>query len=66
MDVQRLRVRNAHQEQEKLKKLKEKQEAAFWLKEQRREQKALDETGQVIFIRQQEQQKSETEDGTYL
>ncbi|AHF07785.1 flagellar FliJ family protein [Desulfitobacterium metallireducens] len=66
VDVQRLRVRNAHQEQEKLKKLKEKQEAAFWLKEQRREQKALDETGQVIFIRQQEQQKSETEDGTYL
>lgn len=65
VEEQRLRVKSAHQEQEKLKKLKEKQEAVFWLKEQRREQKALDEAGQVIFIRQMEQQKSEVEDGTY-
>lgn len=65
VDEQRLRVIKAHQEQEKFKKLKEKQEAVFWLNEQRREQKALDEAGQVIFIRQQEQQKSEAEDGIY-
>lgn len=52
VEEQRLRVKSAHQEQEKLTKLKEKQEAAFCLNEQRREQKALDEAGQVIYIRQ--------------
>jgi flagellar FliJ protein len=65
VEEQRIRVKSAHQEQEKLTKLKEKQEAAFWLKEQRREQNALDEAGQVIFIRKMEQQKSKIEDGTY-
>lgn len=66
VEEQRLRVMKAHQEQEKLEKLKEKQEAAFWIKEQRREQSVLDETGQVIFRRQQEQQEYEAEDGTHL
>lgn len=66
VEGQRLRVRTAHQEQEKLKKLKVKQEAAFWLKEQRREQNVLDEAGQVIFRRQQEQHEYEAEDGIHL
>ncbi|HVJ49545.1 flagellar export protein FliJ [Desulfitobacterium sp.] len=65
VEEQRLCVRTAHQEQEKLRKLKEKQEAAFWLKEQRREQNILDEAGQVIFIRQQEQKDYEEEDGNH-
>lgn len=51
VEEQRLRVKSAHQEQEKLTRLKEKQEAAFWLNEQHREQKVLDEAGQVVFIR---------------
>lgn len=66
VEEQRLRVNTAYQEREKLKKLKEKQKAAFWLKEQRREQNILDEAGQVIFRRQQEQQKYEAEDETNL
>lgn len=63
---QRQRVKKAHQEQEKLRKLKVKKEAAFWLKEQRREQQVLDEAGQVIFIRRREEQKLEAEGGAYL
>lgn len=49
--VQRQHLLEAHQEAEKLKKLKEKQKAQFDLTEQRREQVILDEAGQVIFGR---------------
>ncbi|BAE84774.1 flagellar FliJ family protein [Desulfitobacterium hafniense] len=48
---QRQRLLEAHQDTEKLKKLKEKQRAVFNLKEQRREQAVLDETGQIMFGR---------------
>ncbi|EHL04585.1 putative flagellar export protein FliJ [Desulfitobacterium hafniense DP7] len=48
---QRQRLLEAHQDTEKLKKLKEKQRAAFNLKEQRREQAVLDEAGQIMFGR---------------
>lgn len=45
----RLQVIRIHQEVEKLKRLKAKQEKAFVLAEQRKEQKILDEAGQVLF-----------------
>ncbi|KTE91990.1 flagellar protein FliJ [Desulfitobacterium hafniense] len=48
---QRQRLLEAHQDTEKLKKLKEKQRAVFNLKEQRREQAVLDEAGQIMFGR---------------
>jgi len=48
---QRQRLLEAHQEAEKLKKLKEKQKAQYDLTEQRREQAILDEAAQVIFRR---------------
>ena len=65
VEQQRLQVLEVHQEREKLKKLKGKQEAAFWIKEQRREQQVLDEAGQVIFNRlQQEQQEIGAWEGT--
>ncbi|WP_019851140.1 flagellar FliJ family protein [Desulfitobacterium sp. PCE1] len=48
---QRQRLLEAHQDAEKLKKLKEKQRVVFNLKEQRREQAVLDEAGQIIFGR---------------
>lgn len=49
--LQRQKLLKAHQEAEKLKKLKEKQKVLFNLKEQRREQAVLDEAGQIIFGR---------------
>lgn len=48
---QRQRLLEAHQDTEKLKKLKEKQRAVFNHKEQRREQAVLDEAGQIMFGR---------------
>ena len=48
---QRKILLEAHQDVEKLKKLKEKQKAQYDLVEQRREQGILDEAGQVIFGR---------------
>lgn len=48
---QRQHLLEAHQDAEKLKKLKEKKQAQFKLAEQRREQMILDEAGQVIFGR---------------
>lgn len=47
----RQQLLEAHQDAEKLKKLKEKQRTLFNLKEQRREQAVLDEAGQIIFGR---------------
>lgn len=52
--TQRQRLLEAHQEAEKLQKLKEKQKAEYDLAEQRREQRILDEAGQVVFRRKQE------------
>jgi flagellar protein FliJ len=49
--LERQHLIEAHQEKEKLQKLKEKQKAQFDLTEQRREQVILDEAGQVIFGR---------------
>ena len=43
----------AHREVEKLERLKEKQSKAFQLAELKKEQKILDETGQVLHWRQQ-------------
>ncbi|MDQ7096233.1 flagellar FliJ family protein [Desulfosporosinus sp. PR] len=43
----------AHQEAEKFRRLKEKQLKAFLLAEVRKEQKILDETGQVLYWRKQ-------------
>jgi flagellar FliJ protein len=51
VEQQRLHLLEAHQEAEKLVKLKERQKAQFDLAEQRREQAILDEAGQVIFGR---------------
>ncbi|WP_425806958.1 flagellar protein FliJ [Desulfitobacterium sp. Sab5] len=62
VEAQRVNVIEAHKNQEKLKKLKEKKKAAFWLKEQHREQNLLDEAGQIIFMRQREEQEYEVED----
>lgn len=62
VEEQRLNVIEAHRNQEKLKKLKERQEAAFWIKEQHREQNLLDEAGQTIYLRQKDQQEYEVGD----
>ena len=51
VNEQRQRLLEAHQDTEKLSKLKEKQKMIFNLKEQRREQAVLDEAGQIIFGR---------------
>lgn len=51
VEQQRQHLLKAHQEAEKLVKLKERQKAQFDLAEQRREQAILDEAGQVIFGR---------------
>ncbi|MGE4271317.1 MAG: flagellar FliJ family protein [Desulfitobacterium sp.] len=51
VERQRERLLEAHQDSEKLKKLKEKKRLVFNLKEQRREQAVLDEAGQIIFGR---------------
>lgn len=66
VEEQRSRVRKALQEQKKLQKLKEKQAAAFWLQEQRCEQKLIDEAGQILFFRQQDHVVMEAEEGTNL
>jgi flagellar FliJ protein len=43
----------AHREVEKLERLKEKQTKAFQLEESQKEQKILDETGQILHWHQQ-------------
>jgi len=48
---QRQRLLEAHQDAEKLKKLREKQRIQYVLKEQRREQAVLDELSQVVYGR---------------
>ncbi|MGI6119838.1 MAG: flagellar export protein FliJ [Desulfosporosinus sp.] len=49
----RLRLLEAYREAEKLKRLKEKQAKAFQLAELQKEQRILDETGQVLYSRKQ-------------
>ena len=53
MENARHRLLEAHREVEKLERLKEKQTKAFQLAELQKEQKILDETGQVLHWRQQ-------------
>jgi flagellar FliJ protein len=48
-------VLEANREVEKLKRLKEKQWAAFLEEQQRKEQKILDETGQILYQLQQKE-----------
>lgn len=55
----------AHREVEKFERLKEKQTKAFQLAELQKEQKILDETGQVLHWRQQIVNTTETEGRTY-
>jgi len=52
MEEARQSLLEAHRETEKFKRLKEKQEKAFWMAELQKEQKLLDETGQVLYWRQ--------------
>jgi len=53
MDKARRSLLEAHREVEKLERLKEKQTKAFQFAELQKEQKVLDETGQVLHWRQQ-------------
>jgi flagellar protein FliJ len=53
LDQERQILIEAHREAEKFRRLKEKQAIAFRLKELLKEQKILDETGQVFYWRQQ-------------
>lgn len=52
MEAARQTVLGTHREVEKFRRLKEKQAKAFWLAELRKEQKTLDEAGQVLYWRQ--------------
>lgn len=53
MENARCILLEAHREVEKFRRLKEKQTKAFLLAELQKEQKVLDETGQVLYWRQQ-------------
>ena len=55
MEQARHDLGEAHREVEKLRRLKEKQLKAFLLDQLQKEQKILDETGQILHWRQQEQ-----------
>lgn len=59
MEEARQRLLEAHRETEKFSRLKEKQRRAFELAEARKEQKVLDETGQVLHWRQQKYEMTE-------
>lgn len=52
MEKARGRLLTAHQDVEKFRRLKEKQVKAFLLAEAQKEQKILDETGQILYWRQ--------------
>jgi flagellar FliJ protein len=67
LSMQRARhiLMEAHREVEKLERLKEKQTKAFQLAELQKEQKILDETGQVLHWRQQIFNTTGTEGGAY-
>lgn len=53
MESVRCRLLEAHREMEKFRRLKEKQAKAFQMAELQKEQKLLDETGQILHWRQQ-------------
>ena len=53
LEKARLKLLEAHREVEKFQRLKEKQAKAFMVAELQKEQKILDETGQVLHWRQQ-------------
>lgn len=59
MEAARRVLLEAHREVEKFSRLKEKQRKAFELEEARKEQKVLDETGQVLHWRQQNTEMTE-------
>jgi flagellar protein FliJ len=66
MENARHSLLEAHREVEKLERLKEKWTKAFQLAEMRKEQKILDETGQVLYWRKHLVNITRTEGRTYL
>jgi flagellar protein FliJ len=66
MEKARHSLLEAHREAEKLERLKEKWTKAFQLAETRKEQKILDETGQVLYWRKHLVNITRTEGRTFL